>query len=101
MITSIVRQLRPAIAVLFVLTVITGILYPLAVTAVAQVAFPGQANGSFITVNGRSSVRRSSARRSRRRSTCGAGRPRRAPATTPRHHRAPTWRPPARSSSSA
>jgi K+-transporting ATPase ATPase C chain len=52
MITSIVRQLRPAIAVLFVLTLITGILYPLAVTAVAQVAFPSQANGSLITANG-------------------------------------------------
>jgi len=52
MITSIVRQLRPAIAVLFVLTLITGIFYPLAVTAVAQIAFPSQANGSLVTVNG-------------------------------------------------
>ena len=45
-------QLRPAIAVLALLTIITGFLYPAAVTAIAQVAFPNQANGSFITVNG-------------------------------------------------
>jgi K+-transporting ATPase ATPase C chain len=45
-------QLRPAIAVLALLTIITGFLYPAAVTAIAQVAFPNQANGSFIVVNG-------------------------------------------------
>jgi len=46
-------QLRPAIAVLAILTVITGFLYPGVVTAVAQVAFPNQANGSFIVVDGK------------------------------------------------
>ena len=47
-------QLRPAIAILIALTVITGIAYPAAVTAVAQVAFPSQANGSFVvTKDGR------------------------------------------------
>ncbi len=45
-------QLRPAIAVLVLLTMITGFLYPAVVTAIAQVAFPNQANGSFIVVNG-------------------------------------------------
>ena len=45
-------QLWPAIAVLLAFTVITGVIYPVVVTAVAQVAFPGQANGSMITVNG-------------------------------------------------
>lgn len=43
----------PAVMLLAVLTLITGALYPAAVTAVAQVAFPGQANGSMLTVDGR------------------------------------------------
>ena len=41
-------QLRPAIVLLALLTVITGVVYPLVVTVVAQVAFPAQANGSLI-----------------------------------------------------
>jgi K+-transporting ATPase ATPase C chain len=45
-------QLWPAISVLLVLTVITGFIYPAAVTAVAQAVFPSQANGSMITVDG-------------------------------------------------
>jgi len=50
--TFIRHQLRPAIAVLALLTLITGFAYPGVVTAIAQVAFPSQANGSFIVVNG-------------------------------------------------
>lgn len=46
-------QLKPAIISFLLLTVITGILYPLAVTAVAQVAFPAQANGSLILKDGK------------------------------------------------
>jgi potassium-transporting ATPase KdpC subunit len=46
------RQLWPAIALLAVLTVITGVAYPALVTAVAQAAFPSQANGSWIVVDG-------------------------------------------------
>lgn len=46
------HQLRPAIAVLALLTLITGVAYPAAITAIAQVAFPSQANGSLIVVNG-------------------------------------------------
>ncbi len=41
--------LRPAIALFVVLTVLTGVVYPLAVTGIAQLAFPSRANGSLIT----------------------------------------------------
>ena len=46
-------QLRPAFFMLLILTLITGVSYPLAVTGVAQVLFPSQANGSIIMVNGK------------------------------------------------
>jgi K+-transporting ATPase ATPase C chain len=45
--------LGPAVAMLVVLTLITGAAYPALITAVAQVAFPHQANGSMITADGR------------------------------------------------
>src|ERR1700675_3706310 len=46
------RTLWPAFAILLAMTLITGVAYPAVVTAVAQVAFPSQANGSMIVVNG-------------------------------------------------
>ena len=50
---SFLRQLAPAFTALIVLTVLTGVIYPLAVTAVAQVTFHDKANGSIVTVNGK------------------------------------------------
>jgi potassium-transporting ATPase KdpC subunit len=53
MITFLRRYVGPAAALLMAMTVVTGVVYPLAVTALAQVAFPRQANGSMIVVDGR------------------------------------------------
>jgi K+-transporting ATPase ATPase C chain len=46
------HYLRPALVLLIALTLVTGVVYPAIVTAVAQVVFPSQANGSLIVVNG-------------------------------------------------
>ncbi|WP_040448905.1 potassium-transporting ATPase subunit KdpC [Ktedonobacter racemifer] len=46
------RQIRPAIVLTLLLTVVTGLLYPGIVTGLAQLLFPSQANGSLHTVNG-------------------------------------------------
>ena len=47
------EQLKPAIVLLVLLSVLLGILYPLAVTGIAQVVFPSQANGSLLLEQGR------------------------------------------------
>ena len=47
------KELKPALMMLLVLTAITGILYPLAVTGAAQALFPAQANGSLIMRDGK------------------------------------------------
>ncbi|MCE5266491.1 MAG: potassium-transporting ATPase subunit KdpC [Planctomycetaceae bacterium] len=47
------KQLRAALVVLAALTVLTGVIYPGVVTAIAQLAFRHQANGSMIYVGGK------------------------------------------------
>ena len=46
-------QLRTAVLLTLILTALTGLVYPLVLTGVAQLAFPSQANGSLLTANGR------------------------------------------------
>jgi len=47
------KQLMIAIRATILLTVLTGLLYPLAVTGLAQLLFPRQANGTLVVVNGK------------------------------------------------
>jgi potassium-transporting ATPase KdpC subunit len=48
-----VQHLRPALVLIALFTLLTGVAYPLAMTGIAQLAFPAQANGSLITNGGK------------------------------------------------
>ena len=50
---DIIKMIRNAVMTMLVLTVLTGIIYPLAITGIAQVIFPARANGSIIMKAGK------------------------------------------------
>jgi len=47
-----IKHIRPALVLTLLFVIVTGILYPGIVTAIAQVVFPSQANGSLVYING-------------------------------------------------
>lgn len=49
---TMIRQIRPALVIFSLLVLITGVIYPLAITGIVQVIFPTQANGSLVNRDG-------------------------------------------------
>ena len=48
-----IQELGPGFRLTLILTILTGLVYPVAMTGISQVIFPQQANGSLVTVNGK------------------------------------------------
>jgi K+-transporting ATPase ATPase C chain len=48
-----IKELGPAFRMMLVFTVLTGLIYPIAMTGISKVIFPKQAGGSLVTVNGK------------------------------------------------
>ena len=46
------KQIKPALVIFFLITLLTGIFYPVVITGIAQLIFPSQANGSLLIHNG-------------------------------------------------
>lgn len=89
--------LRPALVMLILLTLITGIAYPLLTTGLAQLLFPGAANGSLLYRGDKAVGSALIGRTSRAPTISGAAH--RPPAIRPIIHWPPpvaTWRPPTR-----
>ncbi|MDF2529575.1 MAG: kdpC [Gammaproteobacteria bacterium] len=53
MLREIAKQLRTGLMVFIIMTVLTGLIYPLLITGIGQLVFPNQANGSLISKNGK------------------------------------------------
>ena len=47
------KQVKPALVLFLLLTVLLGIIYPLVITGIAQLVFPAQANGNLIVHDGK------------------------------------------------
>jgi potassium-transporting ATPase KdpC subunit len=48
-----IKELGPGLRMMIVMTVLTGLIYPVAMTGISELIFPRQANGSLLTVNGK------------------------------------------------
>src|SRR3989344_3533688 len=54
MLKEMVRQIKPGLLILIFFTILTGVIYPILVTGIAQLVFPWKANGSIVEKNGHS-----------------------------------------------